>query len=93
MTAEKLVCGEELLESCQVFDVNGLEAEAFPVPELVEAVLFDADIIVVVEVVDTDDGIPRSEQQFGGFAADKPGRAGDENGLGFVHEGGDGKRL
>ena len=45
----------------------------------VDPVVFEADVVVVVEVIDADHGVTFSQQQFDSFCADETGSTGDQD--------------
>ena len=71
--------GEERCHCRAVGEVESLEAKV-PLPgELLQAILLEADVVVVVEVVDADDAVATAQQAERGVHADEAGSAGNQN--------------
>ncbi len=71
--------GEQPRDAVGVGDVELLEAEAGQRLELRQPVALQADVVVVVQVVDADDVVAAREQRLRGEEADEPGAAGDQH--------------
>ena len=70
---------EDAIEVIEILDVAFVESEAFAVGEVGKAVLFDAEIVGVVEIIDPDDLDSLFKKEAGDAVGDKSGGAGDEN--------------
>ena len=73
------VAAEKVLQRGVVGEVRQGEGEAGKPFKLREAVLLELDRVIVVEVVDADDGVPLGDQPFGKVESDESGCAGNEN--------------
>ena len=76
--------GKEPRDPLAVGQIQFLEAETRVVEELVQAGLFEGDIVVVVQVVEPDHAIPPREQSRGRVKTDEPGGTGQKDG-GLCH--------
>jgi len=76
--------GEEVFDRGSIGEVEAVEAEVGVTGEAGEAGFLEADVVVVVEVVETDDLIAAGEEFFGRVVADEAGGAGDEDAHGGV---------
>jgi len=73
------VLGEQGFHRRAVGKVDASHFEAGVIVEDRGAGLFQRHVVVVVEVVEADDGVTAFEQRFGGEEADEAGGAGDED--------------
>ncbi len=73
--------GQGLVQGALVGEVDPDELEPVPAMrgELRQPRLFQRDAVIIVEIVDTDDGVAAREQAPGHVIADEAGRAGHEN--------------
>ncbi len=76
--AFELLAREQLRHAGAVREIQLHEAEARLLLELREARLLESDVVVVVEVVETDDLVAAREQLRRSMKADEAGRAGDQ---------------
>lgn len=74
------VFGEEVGHAASIGKVEADEGEAGAALELGEAGVFEGGVVVVVEVVEADDGVAAVEQAGSGVEADEAGGAGDQDG-------------
>ena len=77
--ALELLLREQLRHAGAVGEIELHEAEPWLPLELREARLLEADVVVVVQVVEADDVVATREQPGRGVKADEAGSAGDEN--------------
>src|SRR5260370_1147890 len=71
--------GEERAHAVDVGDVDAAETEPAVLLQLLEARFLQRDVVVVIDVVDSDDLVAAGEQPRGDVVADESGRAGDED--------------
>lgn len=79
---------EEGGESGTILDVEVDELEAGAALQGGEAVLLEADVVVVVEVIHAHDGVAEVEELGGGAGADEAGGTSEEEGHGGKAESG-----
>lgn len=75
-----VVLFEDAGDECEIGDIFAVEGKALLVFELLESPLLQSGVVVVVDVVDSDNLVTLVEEVMGYVGADEAGRAGDELG-------------
>ena len=70
---------EQLLQTSGVCEISADESKPRSIDEKFEPVLFEADVVVGIEVVEPDNFIATSEQSLSGMKANETGSASDED--------------